>query len=503
MAKQKGFVAVLLIVVMAMAAAAALTKGLFLRGEADLKERQITRQRLQEAKQALLTYIAVGNTASDADLLNDRNGLLPCPDLIGDGNSVAACGTGGTTAAETGAGIHSLGLLPYRTLGSKKLLDANEECLWYAVSGDFKNGGIGGTTSPINSDSLGAFTIIQPVKTRNMTTGAITWSENVLAGGIDPLQQGQRAVAVIFSPGSAARTQTRTAATGANTPQSCTLPVKRDGAPNAEVSAVKYLESYIGTTISGNNNAIAAPTNGAQTFVQADSDHEKLNDELIWITADEFALAISKRTARIMASAIRNFYARNLIYPTAAAVPGGACVEGLLKGFAPLTCNGVPFQPPVRGADADGCDLTFPDQPDAPQAMLNMGRRLNARLTPSTAMGRPCTVAQWPANQDAWFNQTHYAVSPRCLMIIDGVGCAGLGAELTVDGTAVGALLMLRGRDPSTPRTCTPPAPAAATQATLANCISIPNQILVTSAGLAYSTPNSATSNDVLISLPR
>lgn len=117
---------------------------------------------LAEAKEALLAYAL---TYRDGHA-NDVFGYLPCPDTAtktgfevpGDGNAASTCGNAGEVA---------VGLLPYKTLGLPDLRDSDGVCLWYAISGRYKNSPQGTsynsvtnpTPQPLNWDTQGQFAI--------------------------------------------------------------------------------------------------------------------------------------------------------------------------------------------------------------------------------------------------------------------------------------------------------------------------------------------------------
>jgi len=103
-----------------------------------------TADALATAREALLGYAA---TYRNREHPNADFGYLPCPDLDGDGSS-ETCGTKGQI---------SIGRLPYLTLNLPDLRDGDGECLWYAVSGNFKNNP---KPDALNWDSIGSFRIL-------------------------------------------------------------------------------------------------------------------------------------------------------------------------------------------------------------------------------------------------------------------------------------------------------------------------------------------------------
>jgi hypothetical protein len=96
------------------------------------------------AREALLGFAA---TYRNKEHPNADFGYLPCPDLDGDGSS-ETCG---------GQGQTSVGRLPYLTLNLPDLRDGSGECLWYAVSGSFKNNP---KADAVNWDSTGSFRLL-------------------------------------------------------------------------------------------------------------------------------------------------------------------------------------------------------------------------------------------------------------------------------------------------------------------------------------------------------
>jgi hypothetical protein len=429
---QRGFIAVLLIVMMAIGAITAWTTGLWGSNSKEL-ERAKTRTALEQAKAAVLAYVELGNDASAANLFDSINGRLPCPNLNGNGAQDTACGT---------AGISRFGLVPWSTLGIEPPKDAANECLWIAVAGAFKRYGF---TAATNADTNGVFTVIQPVKP---SVGSTAWTERLLVGNTTtPAPAPSMAVAVIIAPGQNRAAQTRASTSTERCP--LTTPA------SAATSAPNYLDTYTtagGTTF--DNSALTATALTPKTYVQADIDHELLNDELIWITADEFARAASRRALRVVAGAINHFvYGDSLsgaalasgYFPPPAATPGGVCQAGRLQGYVPSQCP----RPPGSGlADWDA------------------GNRLN------TSMNN---------DPEHWLSQIHYAVSEHCIVQPPTVlavpiqapsPCRGGATRLTVDSNTsnVQALLLIRGRDPNPPTCATVVANGVSTP-TIGPCI--------------------------------
>ena len=149
LSNQNGFAALLLLVV--------LTMGCALRAPCRPERRHCrtaaqredrTAAALRQAKEALIAYaITYSDTHPDQVI-----GYLPCPDdgSQPEGVSALVCGT---------ARVSQLGRLPWRTLGLGPLHDSDGQCLWYAVSGTYKNNPKSGL---MNWDSSGQFEVFGP-----------------------------------------------------------------------------------------------------------------------------------------------------------------------------------------------------------------------------------------------------------------------------------------------------------------------------------------------------
>jgi len=103
---------------------------------------------LAQAKEALLNFAATWgytNAATLGDL-----GFLPCPDEAGngEGNSALNCGNKHQSI---------IGQLPWHTLRIQPLKNSSGDCLWYAVSGEYKNANT--RTDMLNEDTNGSFNV--------------------------------------------------------------------------------------------------------------------------------------------------------------------------------------------------------------------------------------------------------------------------------------------------------------------------------------------------------
>ncbi|MDQ5942905.1 MAG: hypothetical protein QG572_1721, partial [Pseudomonadota bacterium] len=150
---------------------------------------KISQDALEQARQALIGYATTYRDTHPGEMF----GYLPCPDTNNDGAAEAACGNAGEVV---------VGRLPYKTLGMPPLLDANGECLWYAV-GNFKNNPKNSTLAipeAMNWDTPGHF-IVRDLDNKDLAT---------------PLQADGGAAAIVFSPGAPLAGQARPASIAGN-----------------------------------------------------------------------------------------------------------------------------------------------------------------------------------------------------------------------------------------------------------------------------------------------
>lgn len=222
---------------------------------------QKTYAALAQAKAALIAYAV---TYKDTHA-NTVPGYLPCPDM-GPASNVE--GVAATLAVNCGAALVSvIGRLPWQTLGTEALKDSSGECLWYAVSGTYKNSPNGVTTSALTSnmmnwDTNGQFSVMD-------TDGA-----SFLAGSTADT----RAVAVIFAPGAALSGQVRALAAG-----------------TANCGGSYTASAYLDTANAINNSVVSATASAITSFI-AGTASDSFNDKLVYITREDIWTAIKKRS---------------------------------------------------------------------------------------------------------------------------------------------------------------------------------------------------------------
>ena len=173
---QKG--AALLIIMLGLIAATATVLLLNLSRD-DLRTRQLnqTQAMLATARAALIDYAVL-----NPDLNPTEPHSLPCPDI--DGSGGFQDGEAHTTACGS-AGVSMLGRLPWRSLGIPALKDATSACLWYVVSGSWKNAGVD-TAAMVNLDSNGQLQLFD-VESASIREG-VSADERPVAMVIAPMQ---------------------------------------------------------------------------------------------------------------------------------------------------------------------------------------------------------------------------------------------------------------------------------------------------------------------------
>ncbi|MCU0869373.1 MAG: hypothetical protein MUF30_07165 [Burkholderiales bacterium] len=384
-----------------------------------------TRTALNDARRALIAYAASYMARHPPRLdtitgLDTVFGLLPCPDQGAPGSlrEGAASGTCGAT------NVSALGRLPWYTLDIAPLRDGDGECLWYAVSGSFKN------------------TPKRPVV--NWDTPGLLEVANPDGSGL-PVQGVDRAVAVVFAPGAPLGNQNRAAVAGAT---EC----------GGNFVAANYLDTRDVAGTATNNAVVSATANAITRFVQGAAT-TGFNDRVAVITVRDLYDALEREAgvtrqlqdlARRTAQCLANWAA------TPASPP--VSIDRRLP-YTTLVVAGTGYAP---GA-------AHPDEPDVlsgrppatvQQSNADTGRFGPIELLPTAgpfgAPGRCPTVgnAAWTPTQAAlfanWKDHLFYAVAagyaadrpgggnctPACLSVNGGV--ADVGGVVIFAGRPVG-----------------------------------------------------------------
>ena len=244
--KQCGAVLMVMLVIMVMGAAAILVSSLN-SATLQIKRDEITANAMAQAKEALIGFAATYRDThpSSGPVYDKMFGYLPCPAIDGNGNA-GNCGTTDVTL---------IGLLPWKTLGLPPLRDGSGECLWYAVSGRFKNTP---KTAVLNWDTIGQLIV-------NDASGAI------LANGV---------AAIILSPRNVIGNQNRTPSGTTECSGNTTVAAYLDGGDPIYAGTVPNANANTTLTV-----ATTSSLNGGTN-----------NDRALWITPTEIFDRIKRRS---------------------------------------------------------------------------------------------------------------------------------------------------------------------------------------------------------------
>lgn len=204
---------------------------------------------LARAKEALVGYAATYGDTNPAK----SHGFLPCPDSDGS----AGANTEGSSESCGSTDVDVLGRLPWRTLDLPPLFDGAGECLWYAVSGKYKNTQ---SSSTINWDTLGHL-------------------QDYDSNG-NPISSSDEIVAAVIAPGSPLNSNSSRSGSSAPT---C----------GGNYTAAAYLDN---DTVHGINNSNISQ--GKFILPHEDSSTVSTNDQTIFITRQDIWNGIQKRIAR-------------------------------------------------------------------------------------------------------------------------------------------------------------------------------------------------------------
>lgn len=249
--QQQGATLIIMLIIMVMGIATALVSSLSSTALKNTRQ-QTNSATLSQAKEALIAYaVTYGDSHS-----GKTHGYLPCPDLntsVNPEGSSEPCGS---------QDVNTLGKLPWKTLGMPAQHDGNGECLWYAVSGTYKNNPA--TAQTMNWDSTGKLRIFS------------SSGNEILANEI---------VAVVIAPGATLSNQNRSSIAG--TP----------------VCGGNYLpENYLDNDTEHNiNNADITTGQFILPHDHQDSNGNtsvSINDQFVYITRQDIWSSIQKRVAQ-------------------------------------------------------------------------------------------------------------------------------------------------------------------------------------------------------------
>jgi len=268
--RQRGF-SLLLFGVLALGLGVGLFLSAWNGNRARLERETNAAQTLQEAKEALIAHAAA---PADINLL----GYLPLPD-IGILISTPKEGYEAGNFSGNNKDYSALGKLPWHSLGIPPLTDQHGECLWYVVSGRFKNTP---KTDVLNWDTPGQIDLID-------SNGAL------IASNI---------AAVVVAPGPPLSGQSRNLADAAYTRCRGNYQASNYLDPVNAANAVAGEVNYFAGSINGR----VAPNDGNKKFVAA-SGSAFFNDRFLFITVDDIFRPIVRRSD-FMNSLLNDFQAQ-------------------------------------------------------------------------------------------------------------------------------------------------------------------------------------------------
>lgn len=251
---QQGAALLIMMLILILGVSAWLVRGLDARATATAKQQQATAA-LAAAKEALLGYMVTTEAAFPGS-----HGLLPCPDIDASGSFAEGQAHDSACLARYRSVI---GRFPWKTVGLAPARGSVGECLWYAVSGNWKAATLA-TAELLNPDTNGQFRVLA--------------SDGRLVAGETPAA---RAVAVIIAPGAPLAGQARASA-GSGVEQ-C----------GGNYVAARYLDRDVAT---GTDNAnLAAAPDAIDDFITAEPGREDLNDQLVFVTRAEIEERLMRR----------------------------------------------------------------------------------------------------------------------------------------------------------------------------------------------------------------
>ncbi len=355
--RQRGAALLLLMLVVLVSITAVLVAGIS-NSEARIRQSIATRDSLAQARRALIDYAVV-----QQDLQAGSPAQLPCPDI--DDTGVTIEGEAHTDVCGA-AGVSVIGRLPWRTLGVDTLRDASSECLWYAVSGSWKQAA-GSTAELINPDSNGQLQLWS-LETGNVIEGATSDS---------------RPVAIVFAANAALAGQSRAAASAG---EFC----------DPGFSANDFLDADSSLGIS--NAVLGGSADAVDAFAVAERYSATHNDRAAVITRADLERAITARHDFDNRMRALGLAVTRCVADYAQKNPGGAG-DRRLPWPAPLSM--ADYRPDASYDDADFGSLS--------------GRLANAVDTSNVLTGNPTTevltscdsgaVPEWDAEmQRLWKN---------------------------------------------------------------------------------------------------
>ncbi len=412
--KQRGAALLLLMLVVIIATATVLVTNLT--GDA-LRTRQLTDTQfvMAKAKQALIEYAML-----NPDVNVGRSFGLPCPDIDGTGGFVAgeahstSCGAAGETV---------IGRLPWRTLGIPALRDASAACLWYVVSGSYKDADTA-TAPMINPDSNGHLRLF------SVDTGSV----------VQGLLPQDRPVALVIAAMEPVAGQARVASAAG---MQCS--------PGSDTR--QYLDTDPGTGIS--NAVLSGAADSVEAFATAATPVTLHNDRVIAITRAEIESRVLGRPDHEAQMRALGLAVAGCVANYATGNSGGASDRRLPW---PATVTLSDYRADEAYDDSGGGTLSgrLPDVVDDSSALT--GNAINRVLADCNTTQVPEWSASTQARWQNWKDHFFYAVADshapsatlpsNCGNCITVNGAGQFAAVVIFSHTRLDALAQVRNAPP-------------------------------------------------------
>jgi len=353
---------------------------------------------LAEARNALIDF-AIVNLQVDPG----RSVRLPCPDIDDSGgfpegaSHTTACGASGETV---------MGRLPWRTLGIAAGKDAGSACLWYVVSGSYKDAGT--SSSPmINTDTNGQLQLYA-VETGNIVAGLAAEDRPVamVIAAMPPVSGQSR-------PGSASSLQCAPAA-----------------------AASRYLETDVASGIS--NATLNGIPDAIDTFAKTSGESQYHNDRIVTVSRRDIELRLLRQQG--FRDRMRNL---------------GLALASCLANYAATNPAGINDKRLVWPALVSMTDYRPDSAYDDANTGFQSGRLPDIVDDSNTATSNPIprvlsdcdtsAVPQWtPAMMAAWRNwKDHFFYAVSDAHVPTAPTPSSCGSCLTVNGTGQYAAVLL------------------------------------------------------------
>lgn len=258
--RERGYAVLIILVVLGLIAIFATANG-FSRTSSHNSGDQATNSSLAQTKEALISY-----AISQEKILSA--GRLPVPDVGSKPNE----GESSANSPETAKNISVIGRFPWKTVGLPPPRDESGECLWYVVSGRFKNSQ---QTDEFNWDTQGQI-------------DAIDEDGNPVASNL---------AALVVAPGAPLDSQNRALSDPGKTQCRGNFDARNYLDPYSDSDAVSGEINYF----KASTNHQLAPDSSNKRFVLARNLHpdsglpSHFNDRFLFITVDEIFRQVIRR----------------------------------------------------------------------------------------------------------------------------------------------------------------------------------------------------------------